>query len=165
VPPQSPVSHLACCCPLSVRVGPALLAGRVRGASWKLTVKTLGSPAHCRIAADRATPAPGSRSEPCARRALATRGSRASMGWPWPVGRAEPGQALQLAGPTRPAAHCSRWAVLGYGPVALGLKRNPFPFPFRLNSSLNFENSYLFEYLSKINETSSVGFLISISIQ
>jgi hypothetical protein len=60
---------------------------------------------------------------------------------------------------------CHPSAVLGYGPVALGLKRNPFSFPFRLNSSLNFENSYLFEYLSKINETSSVGFLISSSIQ
>jgi hypothetical protein len=40
----------------------------------------------------------------------------------------------------------------------------PFYFPFRLNSYLNFENSYLSVQSSKNSEISSIGFVISRSI-
>jgi hypothetical protein len=51
-----------------VRVGLALLAGRVHGALWDLTVKTLWSQAHRSTTTGHAAPALGSRFEPRAMR-------------------------------------------------------------------------------------------------
>jgi hypothetical protein len=52
----------------------------------------------------------------------------------------------------------------GMPPSGRDSNETPFHFHFGLNSSLNFEISYLFEYVSKIHETGSVGFVILISI-
>jgi hypothetical protein len=69
------------------------------------------------------------------------------------VGQARAGRTLCALGRTQEI-----------GPVA-GIRLNfLFLFLIQINSSSNFPNSYLFEYLSKNYETSFVGFLISISI-
>jgi hypothetical protein len=65
------------------------------------------------------------------------------------------------AGLGKPLALCR---VCGFSAVGIGFKRIPFYFPFGLNSSLNFENSYLFEYMFKIHKTNFVGFVILSSI-
>jgi hypothetical protein len=60
------------------------------------------------------------------------------------------------------AKHASvSWATRGFRPSGTVLNRILFLFLFGLNSSLNFENSYLSIQSSKNHETSSVSFLIS----
>jgi hypothetical protein len=90
------------------------------------------------------------------------------------VAPSEPAQSLM--GQASRAA-CRFWlgceATVGLGhdrprghfwPIGQNLNRNPFPFHFGLNSSLNFENSYLSAKSSKNHETNSVRFLNSSSI-
>jgi hypothetical protein len=61
-------------------------------------------------------------------------------------------------------ALCALGRAHEFGPW-LGFKlKILFPFPIQFRFNLNFGNSYLFEYCSKIHETNSVGFLISSSI-
>jgi hypothetical protein len=75
------------------------------------------------------------------------------------------GRMLQLAmlGPLlpKPCSPCGLGHKAGFNPFAMGSIFNSFPFP-RIDS--NFGNSYLFEYLPKIHETSSIGFINSSSI-
>jgi hypothetical protein len=98
---------------------------------------------HCTMT-DRAAPASGSPGGPAP--------------WLWAAGQA----MTATVGSGQQVTHALGRARIW--PSGRGSNRNPFPFHFDLNSSLNFENSYLFEYLSKICETSSVGFLILRSI-
>jgi hypothetical protein len=55
-------------------------------------------------------------------------------------------------------------ALRKFIPLARDLCKIFFQFQIQFNSSSNFGNLYLFEYRSKIYETSSVGFVISSSI-
>jgi hypothetical protein len=55
------------------------------------------------------------------------------------------------------------WPLHGFGPIAYDLFKILFFFQIQFYSSLNFRNSYLFEYCSKIHGTNSVRFLNSCS--
>jgi hypothetical protein len=56
--------------------------------------------------------------------------------WPARAPRCDPGLS-------RLAARCVPGPLLSFGPLARILMKILFPFPFNLNSYLNFENSYL----------------------
>jgi hypothetical protein len=55
------------------------------------------------------------------------------------------------------------WPLHGFGLIAYDLFKILFFFQIQFYSSLNFRNSYLFEYCSKIHGTNSVRFLNSCS--
>jgi hypothetical protein len=72
-------------------------------------------------------------------------------------------QAMTLVwlGPWQ-AALTERVGMQGrFWPVALRIYLDPFQFAVSFESDLNFQNSYPFEYSSKIHETTSVMFLNS----
>jgi hypothetical protein len=82
-----------------------------------------------------------------------------------PLGHVRPG-CVVLCRPGRASlASYSARPHAGFCPNGLGLNEIPFHFHFGLNSNLNFESLQQLEYLSKIHETCSVGFIILSSIQ
>jgi hypothetical protein len=76
--------------------------------------------------------------------------------------RCRPSPRQLLASRLRPD---SKRAYRQFQPTCLVQSKFLFRFPELIQIAVAFQNSYLFEYLSKIHETSSIGFVISISIK